>query len=75
MVSDFIEKTEVLKSKLIDLMLLRSESASLVTFIGRHQFNLTGWSLFEINKSLLVSFVGAIGTFSILFANLSGARI
>ena len=77
--SHFIEQTDREKSKLIDTLLTNLEPSlmkmELIKLLERHQFKLTGWSLFRINKSLLVSYVGAIGTFSILFANLSGARI
>jgi len=52
-----------------------NETKFLIEILARNEFVLTGWSMFVINKHLILSFSGSLITFSVLFANLSGAPV
>ena len=47
----------------------------LIQLLDRNQLVLTGWSLFTVDKKLLLSFCAGLTSFSVLFANLSGADL
>lgn len=49
--------------------------ADFICMLERNSLKLTGYNLFEVDKRLLLSFCAGLISFSVLFANLSGADI
>lgn len=42
----------------------------LISELNQHSLHLTGWSIFNLNRGLLLSFAGSLISFSVLFAGL-----
>ena len=47
----------------------------LISIMKRNTFSVSGWSMFKLEKELFLSFSAGLLSFSVLFAQLSGANI